>query len=486
LTFNPSHYQTDIFSWIEGGAGSAQVGAVAGSGKTTTLVEAATRMNGAQAVFVAFNKHIAETLASRLGRGCEARTLHSIGREIIADAYGRLEVDTRKYWEAYDTFGRKLKPEEKTAFPKLVEFAQLTCARTEAELNQAATDFNLYLTPAMVKPAFETLAWGLDQAKHGLINFNDMVWIPAELGLQPYKRFDFVLADEAQDFNVAQRRLVLSLMKDGGRLLAVGDENQAIMQFAGADVRSWRAIAEETRAQLLPLSICYRCPTTHLELARQLVPQIEARDGAPRGVLEYRKKAELPAMVRTGDLILCRRTAPLIPQAFHLIARGINARVRGRDIGKGLAQTVRRIAKTPAAWDNFAGNVSKWLDGQVSRLTLKGASDDAILQARDQAECMVICKNNFDASSGAELATQIERIFSDDDAPITLSTIHRAKGLEAERVFILEYEKLGVARKAQESIAEANLKYVALTRSRAELYLIESESTGAGANWNAY
>lgn len=484
MSFTPSHYQADIFNWIEGGSGSAQVGAVAGSGKTTTLVEAASRLNGSTAVFVAFNKHIAETLKTRLGANCQARTLHSIGYEILADNFGRLEVDNKKYWDAYYTFGRELKPEEMTALPKLVEFAMLTCSTScEGALAQAAEDFNLYYTPRMTDPVFKTIEWGIAQARKGRINFNDMVWLPAELGLKAYQPFDFVLADEAQDFNVAQRRLVLSLMKDGGRLLAVGDERQAIMQFAGADSRSWEAIAKETKAQLLPLSICYRCPTSHLDMARAIVHQIEARDGAPEGTIRQISKAQLAGMVKTGDLILCRRTAPLIPQCFHLIARGINARVRGRDIGKGLAQTVKRIAKTQAAFDNFAAQVQKWLEGQVSRLTLKGSSDDAIAQARDQAECMLICKNNFHASSGAELAAQIERLFSDDEAPITLSTIHRAKGLEAERVFILEFEKLGIARKPAEQVAESNLKYVALTRSRSELYLLESEKERTGFDY---
>lgn len=473
--FNPSHYQTDIFDWISSGSGSAQVGAVAGSGKTTTLVEAAGKLNGSSSVFVAFNKHIAETLGTRLGGKCEARTLHSIGREIVQDSYGWVKVDNRKYGEARSMFGRDLKPEEFIALQKLEEFARLTCSETEQDLMDISNHFNLYITPRMVKPVFSILDWGLDQAKKtGTIDFNDMIWIPARERITPRNQYDFVLADEAQDFNVAQRRLVLSLRKSGGRLLAVGDRQQAIMQFAGADERSWDAIGKETEAVLLPLSICYRCPISHLDLAREIVPQIEAREDAPRGILETISKDSIQSLSREGDLIICRRTAPLIPLCFRFIASGINARVRGRDIGKGIADTVKRIAKTPAAFDNFSAQVEKWLEGQISRLTLRKASDDAIQQAQDQAECMIICKQNFEASSAAELAGKIERIFSDDQAPITLSTIHRAKGLEADRVFILESERLGAARAPSDRQAESNLRYVALTRSKSELYLVES------------
>ena len=63
-----------------------------------------------------------------------------------------------------------------------------------------------------------------------------------------------------------------------------------------------------------------------------------------------------------------------------------------------------------------------------------------------------------------------------DDA-IKISTIHRAKGLENDRVFILEYNKLPLKRELEwESIQERNLQYVAITRSLKELYLCMEET----------
>ena len=65
--FKPSHYQKAIFDFVANGTGDGLVDAVPGSGKTTTLVEAAryTNSNG-NALFVAFNKHIADELAVKL------------------------------------------------------------------------------------------------------------------------------------------------------------------------------------------------------------------------------------------------------------------------------------------------------------------------------------------------------------------------------------------------------------------------------------
>jgi hypothetical protein len=63
-----------------------------------------------------------------------------------------------------------------------------------------------------------------------------------------------------------------------------------------------------------------------------------------------------------------------------------------------------------------------------------------------------------------------------DDA-IKISTIHRAKGLENERVFILEYNKLPIKRILEwENIQERNLHYVAVTRAVEELYLCNEET----------
>jgi len=68
-----------------------------------------------------------------------------------------------------------------------------------------------------------------------------------------------------------------------------------------------------------------------------------------------------------------------------------------------------------------------------------------------------------------------EEIFSDDThSGIILSSVHRAKGLEAERVFILKPELMPhpLATSEQELQQEMNIKYVAITRAKKELYIV--------------
>jgi hypothetical protein len=127
-----------------------------------------------------------------------------------------------------------------------------------------------------------------------------MMFLPTYLTLA-VPQFDWRFIYECQDLNVAQRELVLRLRAPGGRMLFIGDPRQSIMAFAGADSSSYARILTATGAREFPLSVCYRCPTTHLDLARQEVPEIEARPGAPRGTIASVPEAALPELVGAGE-----------------------------------------------------------------------------------------------------------------------------------------------------------------------------------------
>ncbi|MBE2195619.1 MAG: ATP-binding domain-containing protein [Anaerolinea sp.] len=80
-----------------------------------------------------------------------------------------------------------------------------------------------------------------------------------------------------------------------------------------------------------------------------------------------------------------------------------------------------------------------------------------------------------------ELNQYIEDLFSDEKSGVWLSTVHRAKGLESNRVVILQYNRLPLYWKEQhefEAVQEENLLYVALTRARQELVLVSKERDG--------
>lgn len=496
--FTPSVYQQALFDFITSGRGDAMVNAVAGSGKTTSLVQAAKLIKSSSAIFLAFNRHIADELNTKLaGSTMQAKTIHSLGYGCLANTLRRkLEIQDRKYnkiakplvedafWNGKlhgDRNDRNLVAGLVSALQKLVDMARSTLAGSRAEVQALIPQFNIDLDasyiPAIVDLAGAALREGQEVARrHGVIDYTDMIYLPHALNCNPPK-FDWLFIDEAQDLNAAQRELVLKCRAPGGRMVFVGDERQAIMGFAGADVLSYRTIQARTGAVELPLSICYRCPAGHLELARAYVPQIEARPGAADGTLETIKESKLPEHLQEGDLVLCRMTAPLIGWCIKLIQQKVPARVRGRDVAKELTKLAVKIAE-PVEYSKFLVALEAYRHNQMQFLQQQEASDTVMQSLNDRCDALVTCYTSFPATTVGELCAEIDGLFSDERSSVWLSTIHKAKGLEADRVFVLYPEKLPLrwpGQRDDQYVQEQNLMYVALTRSKDTLIFVEGE-----------
>jgi hypothetical protein len=229
----------------------------------------------------------------------------------------------------------------------------------------------------------------------------------------------------------------------------------------------------------LPLSICYRCPKKHIEIAKAIDPRIEAFDGNPEGEVIEIEPHEITKLTGIGDLIVSRKTAPLVSLCLKLIASGVAARVRGRDIAAKLVGTLEEISSLPGfEFKLFTSFLDSWRDARVDKLRRKDCSESLIETITDIAECLDVCYMNFPASSVADLASRIEGIFDDYKAAIWLSTVHRAKGLEADNVFVLEYDRFPYSwRKMNDSDyqQERNIHFVAVTRAKRKLYTVKEQ-----------
>jgi DNA helicase-2/ATP-dependent DNA helicase PcrA len=321
-----------------------------------------------------------------------------------------------------------------------------------------------------------------------------MIFLPYALDMVPEK-FDWVLVDEAQDLNAAQRWLVQQGRANGGRMIFVGDSRQAIMGFAGADTSSFFKIQQETEATMLPLSICWRCPSTHLNMARLIVPSIEDRPNAPEGTIAAIHEASATKAIQEavtksqegGVLVLSRTTAPLVGLCIKLIKSRVAARVRGRDIAKGLVELAQTCGKMTGI--DFLDALELHERKQVEKLSRKPGNENRIDTLHDKCEALQVCWTEFNVSTVAELCREIENIFSDERPTVWLSTIHRAKGLEAEQVFIVNPSKLPFTHPKQgpeDAVQEANICYVALTRSTNSMTFIFQDEEEVPENYMDY
>lgn len=111
---------------------------------------------------------------------------------------------------------------------------------------------------------------------------------------------------------------------------------------------------------------------------------------------------------------------------------------------------------------------------KVRILAQYDGNEVAIEALGDRTNCLQVISENTRFYSVEDLTQAISNLFSDEASVIYLSSVHRAKGLEAERVIVVDYDKIRINYKGQhdwQKQQEANLEYVALTRSKQSLFL---------------
>ena len=278
MTHEWSSFQKDIFAWVDRGSGNAVVEAVAGGAKTTTLLAALRLMKG-RTWFGAFNKHIATELQSKAPSHAKVSTIHSLGFSTIRRVFKGVQLDTGKLRRIVrEVMGDKREDQgARTAAENLADKVRLTLTDpTDLRalvLLMDRFDIGSAGEERWVANSMEDVI-RLMVDETGSIDFTDMLYFPHHYKLKPVQQ-PWVCIDEAQDMNPAQRDLVLKAVTPGGRILAMGDSSQAIYGFTGADTDSIPLLVDQIEATKLPLSVCYRCPTSHLDMARKIVPHIE-------------------------------------------------------------------------------------------------------------------------------------------------------------------------------------------------------------------
>lgn len=485
---NWSAQQKAIFEWFRSGSGCLVVRARAGTGKTTTILEAINHAPEAKILLAAFNRRIARELREKLGgwqqgARAEAKTLNGLGFQFVKYAWAKDikpddSVEAERVRDAcgmdapegiYGLVG-KLVSRAKNAHPfargsELVDVAEDLDLCPNAEQEEAGWDMH-----RMAVAAEHVMEASTKLRPDHLISFDDQVWLPVVLRMaRPW--YNMVVIDEAQDMNATQLLLAQRACKRGGRIVVVGDDRQAIYGFRGADSGSIDRLKRELNAQELGLTITYRCGKAIVAVAQQIVPDYQAAPEAPEGLVDYIAEELLPVQARPGDFVLSRKNAPLMSTCLRLLRAGIPARVEGRDIGKDLAKQIQKLHARSVP--DFLKRLGAWKDKEQRRILAKGKKAEEKLQIlEDRYETLAVLADG--AASIQEIVDRCSTLFEDSiDAEtgkpnprpaVVCSSVHKAKGLEADRVFILEATLL--RGRSQE---EANIEYVAITRAKRHL-----------------
>lgn len=475
-----SDYQEDVFDAVAEGEGDLVVLARAGSAKTTTILESLVYVPQSETVLLAaFNKGIERVLVERAPSGVEVRTLHAYGLRSINKSLWNVKIDknrTRVICRSmYD-----LERPAVTALCNSVSACKNTLVSEYEDIGDVIYRMNI---PFSVEPPDDILTgpqrrrfeWNKEQTLifikrtkelldksldvDDAIDMDDMIWLPAVRDDIRTFRYDRVFLDEAQDVNPTQVELLYRAVDRNGIVTVVGDDRQSVYGWRGATLDALR----NPKAETLHLPICYRCAKSITRLAQKIVPDIQVWSGAPQGdVVNVQSDDRMLESVKPGDMILSRTNDRLIKLWFRLIALDKPARILGRNIGSGLASFIKGMKATSVI--DLLQKTDDWCEVEIKRLKEEKRDTDYV---RDFTLCIrAVCQGLSEVS---DVLKRIDEIFTQNAEPdrIVLSTVHKAKGLEVPRVFVML--DTFCWRKERE---EENLFYVAITRAMRELVLV--------------
>lgn len=502
-----SDYQKNIYDFVAFGKGNAVINAKAGSGKTTTLIHSLSLIpNKLKVLFVAFNKHIVTELNDRIKSkdNIDIKTVHSLGLSMIKRNFIDTEIEINEYkYRTYikknislltDMESKKMKKSEYDEYidniSLIVNMARLNLCQCEADIEKILDRYGINAIDDEVSVSLKVMVWGKEN--YSSIDYTDMIWIPVELGLKPIGyQYDWIFVDELQDISDVQRELILKCFKRGTRMLGCGDPSQCIYSFSGSSPEAFKRFESISNTITLPLSISYRCAKNIVRLANSIEPKLEFTDNASDGIVEYDSHI---SDIKNGDMVLCRNKFPLFKLYMMFLKLGKKSYIKGNDIGDSLIKMVDSCGKTELNSDLkedgvFVRLYEKMFDDRNKLIVNRGLDlDDAtfsepIMREYDNIKALDVLSEGIRTAS--ELKERISKVFSDDIDGICLSTIHKAKGLESNNVYIICKSLLPSknAKLSWEIEQERNLEYVAYTRAKYKLsFVSEKEVSPAFAS----
>jgi superfamily I DNA/RNA helicase len=489
-----SKLQRAIFDFVND-SGNLIVQAVAGSGKSTTLRELASVILDSNpdvsVLYTTFAKKNVDDMVGNIDPRVNVKTTHSVGFASLS-AYLRSkrirpDVNQHKYndiMRRYFDDTASIKDaigDDMPAMIKMIDLLRDTLMDiTPENLDFLAMRYNIVFN-GDINLICNAIAYCMAEGERlalnaGVIDYGDMIYLVVTGKVSVVTKYDWILCDETQDMNPAQLRLFELLLANNGRLVAVGDRRQSIFGFRAADPMAMDNIKTRFNCAELPLSVSYRCPNSAQVFVNDNYPDMEFSSGSVyMGEIMPIDMAKMAQFVDDGDLIICRNNAPLIKPCYALLKEGKKAVILGRDFSGEIIGTISKIAKKYECEDDINAlleAIDEFQEQETDRLSRMANCDNRIAQMVDKLN--TIRELTEDMPTIQAMYDRIGEIFSDENGQITLSTIHRAKGAEADYVFLLDPDLIGRnAKQDWEAEQESNLRYVAHTRYKQSLYLVQ-------------
>jgi len=474
--------QINIYDKVVDGNSDLLIKARAGSGKTTTIVKSINLLPPDKKIIVlAFNKHIAKEIKNKLPNdNVQVYTTYGLGWGAVTRKYDRkknkielndnkIKIIVNKLIKNWNLGGVKNIETYKENMIKISGLAKVTLAQNVDSILKLARKHFIKFETGDAKRVISVLEHSLNDNK--VFDYNDMIFLPALDNKMYFFRYDYVFVDECQDINLAQLAIVKKiLMRDEennitGRVVYVGDDYQSIYGFNGSDSSIFNKIKQQHPGIIeMPLTISFRCGKNIIKKANELVPDIKAKDNAIDGVV---REGSVLDEASPGDFILSRTMRPLIKLFFELLIKGKDVSIKGIDFKETLINLFKKYNSPAQLYKSLSTSLESIKQELLDIGITDFESSNQYLYYNDLIYAVDIISQIGKTQAGC--INYCEKIFTERMDAILLSTIHRVKGLETNRVFMIQNSKKQKGALDWMKQEEDNLLYVAYTRAKEEL-----------------
>ncbi|MFG2402606.1 UvrD-helicase domain-containing protein [Streptomyces lydicus] len=447
----------------------------AGTGKTTTLALLAhgTQRRGR---YLAYNRAIAQDAATRFPTTVTCKTAHAMAYAALGHRFARrLGGPRQPSWRTGQALGitKPLRIGDRDISTRTLSNTTLRtvtrfCHSADDRLSshhvpclRGLEDNTLHTQLAETVVPFARKAWtDLQHPDDGVVRFDHDHYLKIWALTHPQTTAEFLLLDEAQDTNPVVEQ-IFTAQRDHTQLVMVGDSAQAIYHWRGA-----RDVMTGFEGTALALSQSFRFgPRLAAEANRWL-----AVANAPIRLSGTETVPTEVGPVDRADAVLCRTNVGAMATVMDLLAAGMQVGL----VGGGESLQALALAARDLKQGRRTGHPELVLFTCWGEVQDYAAHDPA---GRDLQPLVDL----VDTHGTDALLAAIARILPEDQAEVTVSTAHKAKGREWPRVRIAddftppedseEHDETGRPIPGPIDEGEARLAYVAITRAREHLDL---------------
>jgi hypothetical protein len=420
-----------------------------------------------EAVFACMTNAGKEDIEKRISKPTRAFTYNGLGASILIRNRRRPVLNNRRGQQLLEAvLGQKLsdiawnqRKEYYAALKYLEHLKQELLPVTEENIYFIQEKYGMQTSPpenlGVMQATLEKMA-----LFDGYAEWIDQIWLAVQSIKAPMYKIGYV--DECQDLSSLK---LLFMIKACANLVFCGDPYQSINAFAGADYTCFNKI-KTLSVQELPLKTCFRCPINHIEHANTIRP---AR-------LKAHKTIRVPDKVVPSDglgdyirenvdsqhsqLMIARLNNILIRVGIRLLKQGIACHIMSRSNENSISEVLLKYIEKSKAQSLKQLCLIATSDAEnAAKLSFQAGTT-----VKEKCACILELADGL--STIPQVKERLHNLTKSSAKSIPLATIHKAKGLEADYIYILFPPVQMSPENKDQREQEINLEFVAETRSK--------------------